>query len=64
MRISNSSSNVGIVIISKPPLPLFTSVGCGLVEKGKTADELTEKVEYKISTYEVKIDNCFVSYKM
>jgi hypothetical protein len=34
MRISYSSPNVGIVIISKPSLQLFNSVGCGLLEKG------------------------------
>lgn len=34
MRISYSSQNVGTDFISKPPLQLFTSVGCGLLEKG------------------------------
>jgi len=43
MRISNSSPNVGIVIISKSPLPLFTSVGCGLVEKGKNCRWINRK---------------------
>jgi hypothetical protein len=63
MRIPYSSPNVGIVIISKPPPPLFTNVGCGLLEKGINCRWFNRKVEYKISTYGVKIDNFFVSYK-
>jgi len=34
MRISYSSPNVGIGIISKHSLQLFASVGCDLLEKG------------------------------